>query len=241
MRRVRMALIGTAAAGWALAGLAGEAASGRFGNDDGRHGHAAASETLSDKAWPFVSGQGYQVQTVEKVNDAIEGALEIADGSSVFLPSGMLDPFVKAVLALDQTEGRLERVRFRLRYGQDEASAPPAAAPVPVSFVQIERFNLGPAVREALVQAHGAENVAAAAEFGVGPHVSWRLVTRPVMGQQADIVAVSRREISDADARAQTCFHAPCLSTAPVIKQAAPWSAMEATELEADVPYRTER
>src|SRR5699024_8474066 len=103
------------------------------------------------------------------------------------------------------------------------------------------RFNLGPAIREELVQAHGAEHVAAAAEFGVGPHVSWRLVMRPVMGHQADIVAVSRKEMTDAEARAQTCLGASCLSTAPAIDPAAPWSAMEATEFSADVPYRTER
>src|SRR5699024_6630067 len=144
-------------------------------------------ETLSDKAWPFVSGQDYQAQAVEKVNDAIAGALEPADGPSVFLPSGTLDPFVKAVLALEQAEAPLGRVRVRLRYGQDLITAPPAMSLVLVSFGQIERFNLGPPIRAELVQVHGAEKVAAAAEFGGGPHVAWRLVTRPVMGHQADI------------------------------------------------------
>lgn len=71
--------------------------------------------------------------------------------------------------------------------------------------------------------------------------MSWRLVTRPIQGQQADILAASRREIGDAEAEIETCFASICLSTGSVIEDAAPWSSIPATDPDPNVPYQIER
>jgi hypothetical protein len=152
-----------------------------------------------------------------------------------------IDPLPMAILALEGSEGTLERVRYRLSYGIEMIEQPPSAAPVPMSFVQVDRFNLGPAIREELIGSLGADVVAPPHAFGEGPHISWRLITRPLMGNKAIILAAGRAELSDAEARDAACLGVSCLSLHSIADEAAPWSAMEDRVLALDVPYEAQR
>ncbi|MBI6628754.1 hypothetical protein [Pontibaca salina] len=190
----------------------------------------------------FIAEAGYEVQDVTVLNDLIERQLTPSNPNSVFLPSGALNPFVKGILTLEAADNVLERVRYRVTYAQEMVDAPPAASPVPVSLVQIDRFNLGPVIRDALVQDIGAENVAPPADFGVGPHVSWRLATRSLQGHKADILAASRSEILDSEAQARMCFTSNCLVLGSVIEDAVPsWDGTTAPHPDAGRPYPTQR
>lgn len=244
MRCWQVILIMMAMGGWTLSAWADPAGGYSVtGTGLGGGGLLAVSEAgtpigLSER---FVAAEGYTPQGVEALNEAIGQRLVPAGPSSMFLPSGALSPFVKAVLALEAVDGVQERARYRLSYGQAMVAAPPAAGPLPVSLVQIDRFNLGPEVRKELVEIHGVENVAPPAAFGEGAHVSWRLAMRPLMGHQADIMAASRMEIAAAAAGAETCFGRSCLSTAMVIEDAASWSGMPAAGHDPDAVYPAER
>lgn len=201
---------------------------------------AVGGWTLS--AWADPAGSYFVTGTGPDGRDLLAGS---EDGTLV----GLSERFVAAegytpqgVEALNEAiDGVQERARYRLSYGQAMVAAPPAASPLPVSLVQIDRFNLGPEVRKELVEIHGVENVAPPAAFGEGAHVSWRLAMRPLMGHQADIMAASRMEIAAAAAGAETCFGRSCLSTAMVIEDAASWSGMPAAGHDPDAVYPAER
>ncbi len=135
----------------------------------------------------------------------------VAGGPS--LPDAHLRPVARAILLLEAYEGVLPRVRYKLEYRR--APSPDENFPFEIGHIQLTRFNLGPELRRQAVSAYGAESVAPAKAFGVGPHVRWRLVLQPAMTQVADVVAISRRVLSDAEAEAIDCLGTPCLSTDP--------------------------
>ena len=135
----------------------------------------------------------------------------VAGGPS--LPDAHLRPVARAILLLEAYEGVLPRVRYKLEYRR--APSPDENFPLEIGHIQLTRFNLGPELRRQAVSAYGAESVAPAKAFGVGPHVRWRLVLQPAMTQVADVVAISRRVLSDAEAEAIDCLGTPCLSTDP--------------------------
>ena len=171
----------------------------------------------------FTTAQGYKQIDDEEALSTINEKLTPARPDSVFLPSSDLDPFVMAVLMLELHEPLLERVRYRLRYGMVWAELEEGKAPLPLSLVQLDRFNLGPAIRDTVVESMGADHVAPPEEFGVGPHTSWRLITRPIMGHSAMPLAISHQEIGDEKAAAATCFEQSCTSLEAITEEAAQW------------------
>lgn len=172
----------------------------------------------------FVSQDGFTPTDPDTTWQAVNAALAASDTLSALSPAANLGPMPLAVFAVEAIEPALERTRYRLRYGVRWTQQPPAADPVPFSYIEVIRFNLGPAIRQELVQVLGEENVADAGQFGTGPHLGWRFVTRPLMGNRAMIMAAGRREFTDAAARNKTCFQTPCITTASTIESAAPWS-----------------
>src|SRR5690606_4353969 len=117
------------------------------------------------------------------------------------------------LLLIDSMEEPLSRVRYMVRYGQmirDDA---------PLSFVTVERYNFGPIIRRQVVDAYGEENADEPEAFGVGPHVAWRIVTMPLMGQAAAVVEAARREIGDEEAGALDCAGRLCLSYDPALDE----------------------
>ena len=173
----------------------------------------------------FVSEHDYVPVDEDGVWDRINAALP-GDPDALFLPAAGLGPIPVALLALQSSEPALERVRYRLRYRMADAGSATGDAPSSYSYVEVVRFNLGPAIRQDLVDAIGEEAVAGAEEFGVGPHVAWRIVTRPVMGNRAIVVAAGRREIEASQAQVEACLGAPCADAVAVIETAVEWGDM---------------
>src|SRR5690606_11537866 len=97
--------------------------------------------------------------------------------------------------------------RYRVTYQLTSAADDPDLTR---SYVEVTRFNLGPAFRESLVDSVPAEHLAGPEEFGVGPDVSWRFEMSPMRAMTAGIDRASRKELSAAEAAAMDCFGMPC-------------------------------
>ncbi|AWB34140.1 hypothetical protein DBV39_10970 [Orrella marina] len=203
-------------------------------------GMSVATSVSANPATRFVSESGYQPVDADTVWQQVNNALR-AKADSLFQPGAELGPIPLSVVALDALEPALERTRYRVRYGINWVAPPEGSAggPVPVSYVEVARFNIGPAIREGLIDSLGKENVANAEAFGVGPNTSWRFVTQPVMGNRAMIMSAGRTEIDDQAAQNEMCLGSPCMGVASVIDNAAPWSDMQPVETWPDTPLVT--
>jgi hypothetical protein len=124
-------------------------------------------------------------------------------------PGGDIGPLEKALLLIEAHDAGPSRTRTFLRYGLIRGRADDASAPV--SLVEVLRYNLGPAIRAQTMAAYGKENVASPEAFGVGPHVAWRFVFMPAMGNAAMLVDASRRVVPDEEAAGQDCLGRRCL------------------------------
>src|SRR5690606_6603798 len=144
-------------------------------------------------------------------------------------------PLTKAVLLLENAEGALPRSRHHMTVRVLQVEASPAGGPEPMLFVQLDRYNLGPAVRAELAESLGEEHVAPAAEFGEGPSVSWRFVMHQVMGQNAALVAAARLELAPETAAVTACLGAPCLQAHGVTEELAIWHELEPVDLTAEL------
>jgi hypothetical protein len=179
----------------------------------------------------YVQNDGFEAVDADRLANAINASLETRAGTqSALLPAADVDPLTMAVLALELQEPSLERTRLRVTRVAAGFDASPAGARSAYSFVEVTRFNLGPAVRRSLEDVYGENNLAPLKEFGDGPHTAWRLVTRPLMGNRAIIIAAGRRTMDEDDAAGEECLGQPCLSAEPGIDALAPWSAMEASD-----------
>lgn len=180
---------------------------------------ASAADPLSPDT---VAGSFLNVAGFEPVDtDLLELELEasLPPSGSVFTASGQLDPFERAVRSLQLVEGAASRARYVLQAQMIMVPSPPAADPVPVLLVELQRYNLAEAIHAELTEASGADHVADLAEFGPGPHVSWRLVMQQVMGMNSWTVAAARQE----PAVPTDCPLADCLQTAPLLDGLTDW------------------
>lgn len=199
----------------------------------------SAGHTIDTLTQHFVLNDGYTQQSEDRIVAALNERLNPSSTASALLPGSSLSPFVMAALVLTDNEATLSRVRYRIRYGTVDIDASPNASPISLSLIQIDRFNLGPLIRDALIAEVGPEHVAPPEAFGVGPHVSWRFLTRPLMGHRALPEAIARTEISDQHAQAMMCLGQACLSSGFVTDDAALWSQEDSqTEIPVDTVYR---
>ena len=128
-----------------------------------------------------------------------------------------LDALTRAILILDAQEVELPYVRYQINYSINTDTEIPE---LKHHYIEVSRYNLGPARHHDLLQNLDAENVARLDEFGVGPHVSWRFVMAPVMGMQAALLYAARKEITDEAAQKTMCFALSCLALeAPELPQ----------------------
>lgn len=127
--------------------------------------------------------------------------------SAMALPDADLHAVTKAILLLESAEPALLHARFRVTYRLGYAS--PEYPDVRHSYVEVARFNLGPARHADVVQNYGAD-AAPIEEFGIGPSVTWRFVTTEVMGIRADPVRASRKVVSQSEETASDCLGAGC-------------------------------
>lgn len=165
---------------------------------------ALAQSAVDQAAQAYVSADGFEPQAIEHIEGALDDLLGGAEGMVPL--DADISPIEKALLLIDTQESPLLRTRTLLRYSQRTMDG------VAVSFIDIQRYNLGPAIREETIAEYGAENTADPEAFGVGPHVEWRFVTQPTSKEAALLLAAGRHEISDAEAAQKSCLPRPCLS-----------------------------
>jgi len=155
--------------------------------------------------------------------------------SSVLRPDADIDPVTKSVLLLESREVELPRIRYKITYRLEATS--PDYPDVRHAYVEVTRFNLGPVIRDDLIAAYGPEIAAPEDAFGIGPHVSWRFVTEPIMGMEANVVRASRRELTSAEARAAQCLGVSCLSLSAPEGPVGNWQVMSPPSDAATVTY----
>ncbi|TVR06908.1 MAG: SH3 domain-containing protein [Salinarimonadaceae bacterium] len=202
----------------------------------------AVPPALSAVAVAFTEAEGYEPgdpsQALSRLLDTMPQT------SSIFPPGGNLGPLTKAVLLLENEEGVADHARYRIRYGMERRSGPPGSAgaqPLPFSFVQVDRFNLGEVFREAIAESFGEARTPPPEAFGAGEHVSYRFEFRPIQGRSADPIAMSRQVIPDGEAQGMDCLTLRCLHLGSVGEGAIPWQAHAASGTDFDRPYEDTR
>ena len=182
----------------------------------------ALSAEIEETIASFIGETGFVVQDWAAASEALATQWTRTD---LMAPGGAVGPVEQALL-LSGSAPALIHTRTSIRYG--EVIVDEDGAPARYSFVDLRRYNLGPALHEALVGQLGAENVADLAEFGEGPHTAWRLVFFPVMGSVATLLEVSARDIGDDEAAADECGGRPCLDPDATLDARAEWSEADA-------------
>lgn len=187
------------------------------------YGQAAAGnpyqqawENLDANALAFIQAQGYTSVDSGALTGDRYYSKKIFPGAPdgkepIHLPDADLDPLTRSILLVESSEVPLPHVRYRITYNMEASADVPEAQQ---SYIEVTRYNIGPARRDDLLKYVPGDQVADAAEFGVGPHVSWRFIMAPIMGMRADLRHASRKEVSDTEARAARCLGEPCLSLA---------------------------
>lgn len=187
----------------------------------------AATAQEPEPAEAFTHAEGYEVLNETEIEERINALLPETD--SVFLPSGSLSAPAKAALALAVTEGEVPRARHHLTITLVPGTT--------LMLVQLDRYNLGPAIRQQEIESHGEENVGHLEEFGIGAHTSLRLALTPVMGHEAAVISAARREITDTEAGEALCLLGPCLTPKMLIDDAEFLSNLEEVNLSAAGEY----
>ncbi|UYN99840.1 MAG: hypothetical protein KIT02_00935 [Devosia sp.] len=168
-----------------------------------------AQEGLDAAASAYVSEKAYEPMALEHIEGALQDLLG-GDMDAMIPADRDISPIEKAMLLIDTQEEPLTRVRYVLRYHWQTFEN------VEASFVDVQRFNLGPVTRLEAIEAYGEENVADPEIFGIGPNVGWRFVTVPSAKSASVLLAAGRREIADDVAAATSCLARTCLSTETV-------------------------
>lgn len=116
----------------------------------------------------------------------------------------------RALMLLESQEPRLPHVRYRITYRLDNA---PDFGGYTNVYVEVTRFNLGPARRADVAESTPKGVPVAPAEyFGIGPNVSWRFVMGWHQSSVADVVYASRRALPGAQAKTMDCLGTPCMA-----------------------------
>lgn len=196
--------------------------------------HDTAGRGTDGPRKPFTEAEGYAAIDHGAVRDRL--AQTLPQASTIFPPGGRLNPLTKAVLVLENEEGVVPHARYHIRYAM-EGRDDDTGAPVPYSFVAIDRYNLGASLREAAADSSGEARTPSAETFGAGPHVSYRMTFRPIQGRTADPVAMSRKVIAEDDARRRRCLTLPCLDLSSAGEEAMPWRAHDGSGTAFARPY----
>lgn len=171
---------------------------------------AARAERAQAEVAPFMRAAGYVARDVDTAEARLHAHFAQRQPEAM-TPGADVTPLEKALLLVDLMEPPLPRTRTVVRYGLVHED-PAADRFTPYAFVTVERYNLGPALHRQVQREHGAHAAASPKAFGVGPHVAWRFVSRPVMGATAGLLELARREIPPAEAARADCDGRPCLS-----------------------------
>lgn len=150
------------------------------------------------------------------------------DDSEAYRALNRAGPLTRALLLLESEEAPLAHARYRIRFGMEQMGPyDPKAYRIPVSFVQIDRFNMGPVRPKSLADVPDA-----------APHVSYRLVMRPVQSVTAATTSMARAELTDAQAEAMACLDVGCLSPASVAESVPQqWKETHEGDIAFSAPY----
>lgn len=133
------------------------------------------------------------------------------DDPNKFRAINRLGPLTRALLMLDAREGPQVHARYRIRYGMEQMGPyPPKAYTTPLSFVQIDRFDMGP---------HRMKALPGAADEDAARHVSYRMAMQTIQARTAEVISVSRAELTDAAAEGMRCLQVGCLDLASPAEQ----------------------
>ena len=176
--------------------------------------YQSALTRMEQSAYAFMAGDNYLEQSVDELTGTQYYSTTTfpqltAHGEQITHIDADLDALIRAILILEAQEVELESVRYHINYSRHNDSE---VAELQQDYIEVTRYNLGPTRRSGLLQSLDPENVASPAEFGVGPHVSWRFVMAPMMGMQAGVNYAARKEISAAVAEQNLCFAQSCLA-----------------------------
>lgn len=165
----------------------------------------AHAQSLGDQINTFITADGFEA--IDTMPLESELAEQFLDTNSI-APGGAVGPIEKAMMIAGKAIAST-RTRTTISYG--EITAEEDGAPMPVSFIEIRHYNLGPAIHADAVAAYGEDDTADIAEFGTGEHMAWRFVFQPVMGSSAALISASTRIISDKQASKDDCAGRGCL------------------------------
>ena len=152
--------------------------------------------------------------------------------TSISVPDADLDPITRAMLLFESKEVSLPHARYRVTYSMNASTEVPEARH---NYVEVTRYNLGPARRNDLLGSVPDGQVADLEEFGVGPNISWRFVMMPVMGIKSDVIYASRKEVTEAQAQAADCLGSPCLALIDPQGPDMNWNSIPSPQLPAQV------
>lgn len=141
-------------------------------------------------------------------------------GASVFHPDAGLPAPVRALLMVEHREGLLPHARYRVAW---HVADDPDAADHALHYVEVQRFNLGPARHADLRASVPEEHLADVTGFGVGADVAWRFVMAPRRGMRAGLVHAARHELSAEASLASDCLGAACAALPDPVAPAGTW------------------
>lgn len=168
-----------------------------------------ATWATADWAERYANARGFTAVNAEQLEgDRYYSAARFPKkGASAFHPDADLPAPVRALLLMDSHEGPLPHARYLISFQPTaEATTPDDTR----AYVDITRFNLGPAVRADLASSVPPEHLGQASIFGTGPHVRWRFAMAPQRGMAAGLEAVSRMQVSAQQAAGMDCLGQPC-------------------------------
>ena len=174
---------------------------------------AQTADNMLDLAYStFLDRPGWTEMDAGKLEDEARAKLNAVDGA---LADARMSPLEKALFFVDISEPELARSRTLLRYGQVTTTGSDGA-PVPVSFIVVDRYNLT------------TQEV---------PHVAWRFNFQPAEGMAAQLQHALRREIPTDEAIATDCLIAECLEPKASTDGSFAWKEKEAPAGGWNVPY----
>lgn len=180
----------------------------------------ANAQTIDEQIASFTGADGFDLQSADHLE------MELANlwlDDNAMSPGGLVGPIEKAMMI---AEGAIPSVRTRTAIAYGQIIDDEDGAPVPYSFIEVRHYNLGAVIHAETAEAYGEENTAEIAEFGLGDHMAWRFVFRPVMGHSAMLLDASSRVITDDDASDDDCNGVPCLDSGSSPDEVAQWQVI---------------
>lgn len=231
-------------------GAAGTAApGGQAAATDDDWDPCRSKTTRQSEKWPptlrlhsraFLQSDGYALPARDPLQDTDDGDYSRTrfphGGESALLPDAGLDAVTTAVLAFDHVEGVLPHARYRITYHVKRVDD--GCNVTPQAFVEVTRFNLGPARYEEVTRYVDEDHWPPQDLFATAaPHLSWRYTATPILGMAAGVGTGSRRLLETREAASMDCLGQPCLARTDASGPDGNWKSGASSSTSSDV-YR---